>query len=275
MPSDTEPGNAHGMQIVPARNGWLWLAKGLRLFRASPGRWTLLVLAYWLLIALVNQIEYLGSIVVAVCLPGFSASFMVVCDELRRGRPLHLVLLFTGFRRNTRTMILLGVIYLLWVTAVLGISALADGGALLNWLLLNKPPEESVVLEGKLTGSLLLAAVAATPMLMAFWFAPVLAAFADMPATKSLFYSFFACLRNWRSMAAYGAAITIFAMFMAMFVALFTVLSGGNPNAARAYMLAATIVMMPALFGSFYAAFVEIFPGIEAPESDRNKQDPR
>ena len=55
-----------------------------------------------------------------------------------------------------------------------------------------------------------------------------------------------------------------------MFVALFAVLAGGNPNAARGFMLAATIVMMPTLFGSFYAAFVEIFPRMEAPEIRRD-----
>jgi len=168
-------------------------------------------------------------------------------------------------------MVLLGVIYLVSVTAVLGVSALADGGLLMNWLLLNKPPEESVIVEGKLSGSLLLAAAAATPMLMAFWFAPVLAAFEGMSSAKSLFYSFFACWRNWRALAVYGAAVTIFAMFLAMFVALFAVLSGGNPNAARGFMLAATIVMMPALFGSFYAAFVEIFPRRQSPEIRRDE----
>ena len=230
------------------------------MFRASPGRWTFLVLAYWLVIAFVNRIDYVGSIIVAISLPGFSASFMVVCEEIQRGRTLRPALLFAGFRSNPRTMLWLGVAYLVSVTAVLGISALADGGVLLNWLLLNKPPEESVIVEGKLSGSLLLAAVAATPMLMAFWFGPVLAAFEGMSAAKSLFYSFFACWRNWRALSVYGCAVTLFSMFMAMLVALFAVLAGGNANAARGFMLAATIVMMPTLFGSFYAAFVEIFP---------------
>ncbi|OFZ99075.1 MAG: hypothetical protein A3H35_19040 [Betaproteobacteria bacterium RIFCSPLOWO2_02_FULL_62_17] len=259
------------MHIAPAKSGWKWLAEGLRLFRASPGRWTLLVVAYWLLIAIVNRIDYLGAIAVTICLPGFSASFMVVCDEIRRGHPLRLTMLFAGFQRNPRTMVLLGVIYLVSVTAVLGISALADGGVLMNWLLLNKPPDERAILEGKLSASLLLAAVAATPMLMAFWFAPLLAAFEDMSAAKSLFYSFFACWRNWRALCVYGCAVTIFAMFIAMFVALFAVLSGGNPNAARGFMLAATIVMMPTLFGSFYAAFVEIFPRAESPQTGQDE----
>ena len=44
-----------------------------------------------------------------------------------------------------------------------------------------------------------------------------------------------------------------------------------NPNAARGFMLAATIVMMPTLFGSFYAAFVEIFPRTDTPEPRPNE----
>ncbi len=271
MPPETERPSSFGMHIAPARSGWRWLAEGLRLFRASPGRWTSLVVAYWLLIAIVNRIDYLGSIIVAICLPAFSASFMVVCDEIQRGRPVRLAMLFAGFQRYPRAMVLLGVIYLVSMAAVLAISALADGGVLMNWLLLNKPPEESVIREGKLSASLLLAAVAATPMLMAFWFAPLLVAFEGMSAAKSLFYSFFACWRNWRALFVYGGAVTIFAIFIAMFVALFAVISGGNPNAARGFMLAATIVMMPTLFGSFYAAYVEIFPRTEAPEIRHDK----
>ena len=99
----------------------------------------------------------------------------------------------------------------------------------------------------------------------AFWFAPMLCALEGMGAGKALFFSFFACLRNWRALSVYFLAVTLFAMFIAMFVAMFAVLSGGNPNAARGFLLAATIMMMPTLFGSFYAAYLEIFRPAPAP----------
>jgi len=266
-----DPPRALTLLVAPAGNGWKWLAEGMRLFRQSPGWWTLLVLYYWVLIAFVNRIDYVGSLIVAVCLPAFSVSFMVVCEELRHGRALRISLVFSGFQRHLRTMLILGVLYLLGIAASLGISSLADGGILMNWLLLNNPPSEAVIREGRLSGSLLLAAITATPMLMAFWFAPVLASFENLPAAKALFFSFFACMRNWRALIVYGGAVTIFALFISIFVAMFAVAAGGTPNAMRGLMLAATIVMMPILFGSFYAAYVEIFTARpDGPTSEPN-----
>ena len=255
------------MRVAPARNGWKWLTEGLRYFRASPAWWTLLVLAYWMLIALVNRIDYIGSLIVAICLPAFSLSFMIICEEIRNKRALHIRLLFSGFMRNTRTLLQLGVIYLVAIGLVLAVSALADGGTLMDWILFNRPPEESVIREGKMSGSLMIAALLATPVIMSFWFAPLLAGSMGMGAAKSLFYSYFACWRNWRALCVYGAAVTLFAMLIAVFVAIFAVASGGNANAARGLMMAATIVMMPTLFGSFYAAYIDIFPHDDEPEA--------
>jgi hypothetical protein len=263
--SESEERGSVALRVVPARNGWVWLAEGLRYFRASPGMWTLLMLAYWMLIAMMNRFGPVGSIAMAICLPAFSASFAVICDTLRRRQPLRPILLLAGFQHHPRIMLTLGVLYLAGISVVLAISSLADGGTLMDWILFNKPPTEATLKEGKLSASLPLAAILATPVLMAFWFAPLLVVFEGMPAVKALFYSFFACLRNWRALFMYCGAVTLFAMFVAMFVAMFAVMAGGNPNAARGFMLAATIMIMPALFGSFFAAYIDIFPSKEEP----------
>lgn len=263
--------NAPEMRVVPARDGGVWLAGGLRLFRASPGRWTLLVLLYWFLIAIINQIPYLGSALVALCLPGFSASFMVACRELRQSRELRIAHLLSGFTLNPGVMPRLGIVYLVSMVAVLAIAALADDGILMNWILLNQPPDPEVIKQGKLSGALLLASLAATPVLMAFWFAPMLVAFNGMGAAKSLFFSFFACMRNWRALFVYGGAVMLFAMFVSIFVALFSVLAGGDPQAARGFMLAATLMIMPPLFGSFYVSYEDVFRA--PPQSDTRAPD--
>lgn len=258
--SGVEQKGAVSLRIAPARNGWLWLADGLRYFRASPGMWTLLMVAYWMLIAVMNRFGPAGSIVMAVCLPAFSASFAIVCDHIRQGQPVRPAVLFAGFLRHPKHALALGVLYLASISLVLALSSLIDGGALMDWILFNKPPTEAMMLEGKLSVSLPFAAILATPILMAFWFAPLLVAFEGMAAAKALFYSFFACLRNWRALLMYCGAVTLFAMFVAMFVAMFAVIAGGNPHAARGFMLAATIMIMPALFGSFFVAYVDLFP---------------
>ena len=258
------------LRVAPARNGGKWLAEGLRYFRASPGMWTLLMLAYWMLIALLNNLGPVGSLAVAVCLPAFSASFSIMCDEIRHGRPVRPILLYSGFQRHPRSALKLGLGYLCSISIVLAMSAIADGGLLMDWILFNKAPAEAMIREGRLSGAMLLAALLATPVLMAFWFAPLLVAFEGMGAAKSLFFSFFACMRNWRALFVYGGAVFLFAMFVAMFVAIFAVLAGGNPQAARGFMLAATIMIMPTLFGSFYAAYLDVFSRSEVAATTDN-----
>src|SRR4026207_745459 len=59
------------MHIAPAAHGWRWMAPGGQLYRLSPGMWTLLVFTWWALIALANQVPYVGPVGTTVVLPAF------------------------------------------------------------------------------------------------------------------------------------------------------------------------------------------------------------
>src|SRR5580765_2816761 len=128
------------MRIVPARNGWSWLVKGFALFRKNPAMWLFLVFSYWLAVALLGQIRYVGPATSTVLLPAFSVSFMVMCAVLDRGGLLRPALLFAGFRSEPATLIALGVVYLLSIAMVLGIASVADAGALMHWVLSGQEP---------------------------------------------------------------------------------------------------------------------------------------
>ena len=248
------------MKIVPAKNGWLWLARGFRLFRKSPATWTLLVFTYWILIALLNQVPVAGPLIATLFLPAFSVSFMAMCDVLDRGGKLHPVLLFAGFRRELPTLVTMGGLYLASIMAVLALSALADGGALLNWIVHADAPPVSAIQDGSLQRAVIVAAVAGTPVVMAFWFAPVLAAWEGMGAAKALFFSFFAGLRNWRAFLIYGLALVIAGSAFSALLATATVLLRGNPGMARMLLFVAVLASLPTIFGSFYAAYRDVFP---------------
>lgn len=252
------------MRIVPARNGWLWLIKGFALFRKSPAVWLLLVLAYWIAMALLGQIQYAGLVLSTVLLPAFSVSFMVMCATLDRGgvlRPAHLL---SGFHERLSTLILLGVLYLLSIGAVLAVASAADGGALLRWLLTGDEPPPEAIRDGSVSRALLLTAVASAPVMMAFWFAPILAAWNGMGAVKALFYSFFAGWRNWRAFLVYGATLAGVA-----FLLLFAVIVIGTRGAAETLRFLAptfTLLSLPTVFASFYASYRDIFPENRVPE---------
>jgi hypothetical protein len=254
------------MHIAPAHHGWRWIAAGWQLYRLSPGMWTLLVFTWWVLVALISQVPYIGPPAATVALPAFMMSFMAMCEELRHGRPLAPALLFAGFRRGLPVLLVLGVMYLGSIVLVLWLSSFVDGGVLLNWVMWAKAPPEAAIRDGSLSKALLLASTLATPVFAAFWFAPILAVWDSMGAGKALFYSFFGCLRNWRPFMVYGLVLIAGAIGFSIIVTAAAVLAGGNQAVLRGLVLAATLTLLPTMFASFYVAYRDIFPAPAAQE---------
>jgi hypothetical protein len=193
-----------------------------------------------------------------------SVSFMAMCETLREGKPLRPTLLFAGFQRRLDTLLVLGGLYLVSIVAVLAVSALLDRGILFDWLLWGKPPPQEALDDGRLLSALAAAAILATPVLTAFWFAPILAAWQGMGAAKSLFFSFFGCWRNWRAFLVYGAALAAIGFILTILIALAAAAAGGTVSTVRGMKLGATLMLLPTLFGSFYAAYRDIFPPADA-----------
>jgi len=248
------------MRVVPAKNGWKWLLKGFDLFRKSPAMWLLLVITYWVGVAMLGQIRYVGLAASTVLLPAFSVSFMVMCAVLDTGGGLQPAMLFSGFRREPTRLVALGALYLLSIIAVLGAASVVDAGALLRWVIFGQEPSLESLRDGSVSRALMLAALAGTPVLMAFWFAPVLAAWGGMGAAQSLFYSFFAVWRNWRAFCVYGAMLALAGMVFLMAVTFVAAVTHGQVQTLRFFALLLTLLSLPVLFASFYASYRDIFP---------------
>ena len=245
------------MRVVPARNGWSWLVKGFALFRKNPPMWLFLVLTYSLALTILHKVRYLGPAISLALLPVFSVSFMFMCAVLERGGMLRPALLVSGFRSGRPTLILLGVLYLLAIAAALGVASLADAGALLLWFLLGQPLPLETLQDPGFANAALIASLTTAPVMMAFWFAPVLAAWNRIGAAQSLFYSFFAVWRNWRAFLVYLAIVTLAGLFILSFVGIVSLLLQANPRLAQSLAL---IVAFPTLFASFYASYRDVFP---------------
>jgi hypothetical protein len=97
-----------------------------------------------------------------------------------------------------------------------------------------------------------------TPVLMMFWFAPPLAAWHAVAPAKSLFFSFFACLMNWRAFLAYGAVTALLALALPLAV-LSAVMLASLRVAAVSLVFPLLIVLLPTLFASFYASYRDVF----------------
>ena len=263
------------MRVVPAKNGWSWLVRGFALFRKSPPMWLFLVFTYWIAAALLGQIPYLGPAASTVLLPAFSVSFMVMCAVIERGGVLRPALLLAGFRSGPVTLIALGVLYLLSIVAVLGVASFEDAGALMHWVLSGQEPPPEALRDGSVSRAMLVATLAATPVLMTFWFAPVLAAWNRIGAAQSLFYSFFAVLRNWRAFVVYGAALALAGAVFVVAVAVAAFWLPGDVPVLRSLALILILVSLPTVFASFYASYRDIFPeNAVPPEPPSSRESP-
>ena len=253
------------MNTVAADNGWNWVLTGFALFRKSPLTWAFLALSYIMLMQLLGMIPLLGWSAATVLIPAFSASFMIASRELDLGRALRMDLLFAGFKSNLPALLRQGGIYLASGLAILGLSALIDGGLLLQLMVLGTKPPPEAFEEGSLAAAALLAAALYLPVLAAFWFAPALSAWRELPAMQALFYSFFAALRNWRAFLAYGLAVMVLSAFcsfvlFALALLVRSALGSSSQNAFVMVMLPVMLTYVPTLFASFYASYRDVFP---------------
>jgi len=248
-------------RIVTSLYGARWLPLGWRIFKAAPIGWVALVFAYTFLMTLISVLPVVGVVVATILVPGFSVSFMAASRAAERGGDLGLPMLFAGFRERLRPQLVLGVLYVALMLALLGATTLADDGAFARWLASGKRPAAEVVRSDDFQLALLVAAALYTQVMMLFWFSPVLVSWHGMGVAKALFFSYFGVLMNWRAFLAYGlvtALVTIVAPFATIF-ALTAATSGKAQLTAAGLLFPLLLVIMPTLFGSFYASYRDIF----------------
>jgi len=254
------------VQTLPAAAGWAWLGTGFAIFRRNPPLLAMLVVTYWLTILLLNVLPVIGAVAASLIIPGLSVGLMQAARDLERGQKAGLQTLFSGLQRNPRTLIALGALYLCCTLGVLGLSALIDGGQLLNFMISGKGADKETVESGELILPSLFVMPLMMPVLMAYWFAPVLAAWHGLSVGKSLFFSFVACWLNWRAFFAYSLALVVFAGVVPglVFGILVAVLAGAEGSFMTAFvitplMMVIALMIFSTVYASFYASYRDIF----------------
>jgi len=251
------------MVIVPAARGWLWVKRGCALLGKSPFAWLFVSMVYWLAMAILARLPYVGLFAGSLVMPALAVSFMAMCRELDQGRSLQPALLAAGFRRNLAALVALGGLYLAATFAIFAATWIIDGGFLARWMLFARPPEVPAGENAPFLWAAAFALALWIPVQLAFWFAPVLAAWQGMPAGKALFFSFFASLRNWSAFLVYlavagGAA----AALAALIYSLHRVQAGAALAPTIVFLL--LVVAVPLYYASLYASYRDVFPGEEA-----------
>lgn len=248
-------------QNLPAAAGWQWVRGGFAIYRRSPGMLSMLVISYWFVVLFLNLFPVIGALAASAVIPALSVGLMQAARNIERGQAVSIQTLLGGFRENTRTLLALGALYLVATLAALGLSTIADGGDLMRFMLASNREERALAEDADFTFSALLVLLCMIPVVMAWWFAPVLAAWHRQPLGKSLFFSFIACLMNWRPFLVYGVGLVVVAALLPGLVLglLLIILPGLQSFATLLVSVAMALVIAPTVFASFYVGYRDIF----------------
>ncbi len=203
----------------------------------------------------------IGTVAASLAIPGLSVGLMQSCRLLSLGQQPGLPTLYSGLREHPRTLAALGALYLACTLGILMLSALADGGDLLRFMLSGQPLDRETVAGGGLLAPTAVVLLFLTPLLLAYWFAPVLAAWHGLPVGKALFFSLAACWINWRAFLVYGIALALAgAILPGIVVGILVLIVPAAANFATALItLPLMLVLAPIVFASFYASYRDVF----------------
>jgi len=195
-----------------ARRGLFWLRRAHAMFRAAPLPWLLLLVVYYLLVALAELGPWpsFGKLAAAVLKPVFAVGFLAAAWSQERGGRPALRDLFRGFRSNLWALLPLGLVFFAGMMLAVWSTSLVDGGALVAWFSSGDEPSEEVQRSGRLQLGFLLGAVCALPIILALWFAPALVVFHDAGVLSALWTSLRAAVVNWRPTGLFGLAVLFY-----------------------------------------------------------------
>lgn len=244
------------------QQGWTWLRDGFMLWRRSPALLSFLAFGYLLSLLVISIFPLIGQPIASLLMPILSLGVLNGCRAVEKGRKVGPDILFSGFKSNVQSLVTIGGIYLIGSVLVLALTALVDGGGLLT-AMTGGGADEADINSGSLPFALLLAVALSTPVVMAYWFAPVLAGWWKLSAPKAMFFSFHACLRNWRPFLAYAIGLMLFGAFIPGII--IGVIGLMSPTLATILTVPLPLILVPIVFASFYTSARDVFGLPEEP----------
>lgn len=228
----------------PASAGWQWIREAFGLVGARPGFWIgtmLLVLVVLIALALVPLI---GQLVTMFIGPFLIVGYANAARQQANGADPAIDHLLIGFRERPATLVGIVLLYLAatlvvalvmaaLLFALLGSGILAGSGEIDPAALSESWPVLAIIW--------LLALALMLPLIMAYWFAPVLAVFDGLDAIPAMKASFAGCLRNILPFLVYGLALIPLAIIAAL------------------PLFLGFLVLVPAIMATYYTAWRAVF----------------
>ena len=239
---------------LPARHGMLWLAAGFQLYRRNPPMMVGLTFSYLMLVIFTNLIPGIGPFLLPMLLPTLTAMLGNGCRLIENGQMFTPQSLVEGISQQRIGMIRLGGLHLLG-SSLLVLISYAIGSKIDLSEGMNEAQAVAIMKE------LAVILTLASPLLMAFWFAPLLTLWDNVPAAKSVFFSFVASWRNWRCFAMYTLAVMVVGVLVpGLLLVLASLVSGSLVNVLSvALRMMLIFVLAPVLVASVYLSYRDVF----------------
>lgn len=224
---------------VPAKNAWGWTVQGFHLFKVYPVMWIILILIYLVIMVPISMLPSVGSFLSALLAPVFAAGFMWASQAVSRGEELEINHLFLGFKRNTTQLMTVGGFYMLSLLLIAIFVVMSLDKSILELIIAGNelsPEQAQTVLLPVLVALALL-----VPVIMGYWFAPVLVGLHNVSPQAAIKLSFIASLRNIFPFFLYGCIF-----FGLVLLALIPLGLG-------------LVIVIPVMMTSLYASYADIF----------------
>ena len=229
---------------VPASHALAWVVMGWQYFKKAPSTW-IAVTIIWIGGTLLLSMVPLASLLINLIFPVLVAGMMMGCAAIERGEPFLVSHLFAGFKLPTSgRLIALGAVNIGITFGAIMIIAMLFSLFIGGTSNISDPQElQAAILADEASGMLLLLLLLLVmlPVIMAFWFAPLLIAIDSRLVTEALQLSLKGCLKNALPMLLYGV------LFLPLFILSVLLMGLGF------------LVVIPMLYASLYASYKDIF----------------
>jgi hypothetical protein len=253
------------LQIVPARTGLAWVKLGIRAFWRQPLALAAMFFMTMAAMSLATMIPLVGPAIALALLPSATLAMMVAAAEATQGRfptPAVLLVAFRTGKQRLHDMLVLGALYAVGFLAVMGLSALLDGGQFAQVYLAGAPLTKEIAEDPAFQRAMYLAMALYLPLSLLFWHAPGLVHWHGVPPVKALFFSIVACGRNLGAFTVYGLGwlgVFLVGGVAVALVSTFLTLAGLGPNAAGGIMVGAALMLAAMFFTSVVFTFRDCF----------------
>jgi hypothetical protein len=257
------------LNIVPARTGIQWVKLGIQTFFRQPLALSGLFFMFMAVMSIASMVPLIGSALALALLPAATLGLMAATQEATRGKFPHAVGPDHRVSRRAaalQAMLVLGALYALGFLVVMGVSALFDGGKFARLYLVGGQITRELALDESFQSAMWVAMALYLPLSLLFWHAPALVHWHGVPPVKSLFFSFVACMRNFKAFTLFGLAWVGVFLLGGLIITVFAALIG-SPQVVGVAMVPGALLMAAMFFTSVFFTFRDSFAVEDEPLS--------